>query len=94
MMSPLNFTPKQTAAAASAGMLTILILGSLAAFTLVIGAFWIVVQVATLAMTSIVEALGSIGATYQAADPMIRFLILISIGYVLYRVGQRFLARR
>lgn len=76
------------------GVLTIMFLGMAAAAALVIGAIWLLAQVALLALQSLTECISTIGSTYQGADAFTRFLILVSIGYVVYRVLRRVFTRR
>lgn len=84
-----RLTLKQESHAFAAGMLTILALGTLASFAVVLTALWLLVQFVALLFQSMIEVLSSLGATYQAADPLIRFLMLVAIGYTLYRLVRR-----
>ncbi len=89
----LPLSPERQAHLYATGMLTILTLGTLASIAAVVAALWLLVQVVILCLESTIEALTTVGATYQAADPLVRFLILLTIGAVLYRAG-RFMLRR
>lgn len=89
-----KFTPRQQAAAMTGGLALIIWLGVAAAIALALAALWLVAQLALLTLQTIVECMNAIGTTYQAADPLIKFCLLVVIGYVVYRAGKRFLARR
>lgn len=89
----IRLNAKREAAVLTAGFMFIITLGIFTAIGLVIAALWLLVQIATLALQSAIEALASVGQTYQAADSLIRFLILVALGYIIYRVVQRVLRR-
>ena len=86
----LPISPQRQASLFAAGMLTILTLGTLASFAVVLTALWLLVQFVALLFQSMIEVLSSVGTTYQAADPLIRFLILVATGYSLYRLVRRY----
>jgi glycopeptide antibiotics resistance protein len=72
------------------GMAVLLTLGTFALVALCIAAFWLLLQFVLLAFQSMVECGNAIESTFQSADPMIRFLMLLAIGFVLYRIVRRF----
>lgn len=84
---------RQEALIITVGLFTVLSLGVIAAIALVIGAFWCLFQLTFLALQSIIEVSRSIGATFNAADPLVRFLILVAIGCVVFRASKRVFAR-
>lgn len=90
ILQDLHITPRQEAAVLTTGLLTVLFLGILACIAVIFAALWATVQIATLLLTSVIEALTSVGTTYQSADPMIRFLLLVTIGYIVWRAMRRF----
>lgn len=86
-------TPRQQAHLYASGALTIIILGTLALFALCLVALWAVVELAALLLQSALECLTTVGATYASADPLVKFLILVGIGAVLFYLARRFLRR-
>lgn len=90
MFQDLHITPKQQANIFATGFLVIITLGTLASIGLCIAALWLLVELGQLLLTAIIECCQSIGATYQAADPLVRFLILVSIGFVVYCIVRHF----
>jgi len=89
----LPLTPQRQAHIYATGFLTIITLGTFAVVAACLAALWAVVELATLLLTSIVECCSTIGATYTAADPLVKLLILASLAYVTYRVGRHMLRR-
>ena len=71
----------------------ILTLGTFAAIGACLVALWGLVELATLLLTATVEACNTIGQTYTVADPLVKFLILVAIGFVMYHAGRRVLRR-
>jgi hypothetical protein len=88
-----QLSPQRQAHIYASGFLAIITLGTLALIALCIAALWALVELASLLLTATVEACSSIGATYAAADPLVKFLILASLAYLGYRVGRRLLRR-
>ena len=86
----LPISPQRQAHLYATGMLTILALGTLASFAVVLTALWLLVQLVTLMIQSSIEALTTLGATYQVADPLVRFLMLVALAYGLYHLVRRF----
>ena len=86
----LPFSPQRQASFFAAGMLTILALGTLASFAVVLTVLWLLVQFVALLFQSMIEALASIGQLYATSDSLIKFLILVAIGYSLYRLVRRY----
>jgi hypothetical protein len=93
ILQDVHLTPQRQASIYAQGLLILLALGTLTAIGLCIAALWLLVEVIQLLLTAIVEACTTIGATFQAADPLVKFLLLVAIGFVLYRAGQHFLRR-
>lgn len=91
ILQDLHITPRQEAAVLTTGLLVVLFLGILASIGVVVAALWLLVQVVTLLLTSVIEALDSLGALYQAADPMIRFFLLVAIGFLAWRIIRRYI---
>jgi hypothetical protein len=56
---------------------------------LLVGVVWSLFKLVELALTAIVEACNTIATTYNGADSLVKFLILLAIGYVIYRVVRR-----
>lgn len=79
------FTPRQHTALAAFGLLTIILAG--VATCLVI--LWGLLQLAFLALQAIVTTLASIGATFNAANPTIRLIVLVIVLYAVYRAYRR-----
>ena len=93
LLSALNSTPQRQAHIYATGFLVILTLGTLAAIAACLIAIWAVVQFATLLLTSIIESCTMVGQMYASADPLVKFLILVAIGFLIYQAGRRFLRR-
>lgn len=89
-----RFSLRQQAAALTTALALIITLGIAAALALVLAALWFLAEFALLTVQTIVECMNALGTTYQAADPLIKFCLLVVIGYVLYRAGKYILARR
>lgn len=88
-----HLTPQRQAHIYATGLLTILTLGTLAAIAACLAAIWLVVELATLLLTATVECCATIGATYAGADPLVKFLILVALGFVACHTGRRLLRR-
>lgn len=86
-------TPQREASLWATTLLVTISLGTLALIALVFVALWLLVELAQLLLTATVEACNTIGATYASADPLIKFLLLVALGFVVYRAGQRLLRR-
>lgn len=86
-------TPQRQAHIYASGLLTIITLGTLGAIAACIAAIWAVVELAALLLTVTVETCSTIGSTFAAADPLVKFLILAGLAYITYRAGRR-IARR
>lgn len=82
-------TPQKQASIYATGLLTILTLGTLATILLCIAALWLVAQVVTLLLASAIECLSTVAQLYTASDPRIKFVLLVAIGYAVYRVARR-----
>lgn len=89
MLQNLRFQPKAEANIFAMGLTTIFILGTLALIAVCLICAWLVFQLAVLILSSIVESASLIATTYMAADPLVKFLILLAIGYVLYRLTRK-----
>ncbi len=72
----------------TAGYMAIVVMGILSCIALLFAALWLLVQFCFLVLASMIEVLQTIGALYAASDPLIRFFVLVSIGYALYRLCQ------
>lgn len=83
------WSPQRQAHVFAVGALVIITLGTLATIALCIAALWLLVELATLLLTVTVEACATIGQTFTAADPLVKFLILASIAYIVYRGFKR-----
>lgn len=94
MLQDSLLSPTRQAHIYAAGFLTILTLGTLATIALCLASIWFLVELAQLLLAAIVESCSTIAATYTAADPLVRFLMLVAIGYLIYSVGRRAIARR
>lgn len=90
MFQDLHLTPQRQASIYATAVLVLLFLGTLASILLVIAAAWFVLELFALILFSAIECCELIGQTFQMADPMIRFLILVVIGLVLYRTFKHF----
>lgn len=93
MLDDLHLTSQKRASLFATGFLVVLTLGTFAVIGLCIAAFWLLVEVCSLLLQVTIETLSTIGQTYGEADPMIRFLLLVAIGYVLYRLGRHIFRR-
>ena len=83
-----NISPQRQALAITSGISLIFFFGIAAALALAIGVVWALAQLLLLALESIVECMNAIGATYAGADPLVKFLLLVSIAYVAYRAAR------
>lgn len=79
-----NISPKTQAHIYATGLVSLITLGTFALIALCFVALWMVVQFATLLLTSMIEALSTVGQLYATSDPMIKFLILVSLGSMVY----------
>lgn len=93
-MISMNAPKGQQAAAITAGYMLVIFLGIAAIVAIVLGCLWAIAQLFLLVLQCVIECLSTIGTTYQAADPLVKFLILVAIGFLVYRAGKWFLARR
>lgn len=75
---------KQQTMVVTTGLATVILTGLAACIAVVCMAFWLLVQVVSLCLQATLETLSSVGATYQAADPLVRFLLLVAIGSSVY----------
>lgn len=82
-------TPQKQASVYATGLMTILALGTLSLIALILAALWLFVQLAALILQCVVECLTTIGYLYASADPLIKFLILVSVGFVVYRLVRK-----
>lgn len=85
-----HINPQRQAHIYASGLLALLSLGTFALIAVCIAAFWLLIQFALLALQSIVECSHAIGTTFQSADPLVKFLMLLACGFVVYRVARRF----
>lgn len=72
------------------GLVALLTFGTFGLLATCIAALWLLFQFVLLAFQSMVECGNAIAATFQAADPLIRFLMILAVGFVLYRIVRRF----
>lgn len=93
ILQDLHLTPQRQAHIYATGLLTIITLGTFAVIAACLAALWLLVELATLLLTAMVEACNTIGQTYASADPLVKFLILVALGFVVYRAGRRLLRR-
>lgn len=85
-----GFTPRQQASIAAIGLVTVVSMGVAACIVIVLALLWLVVHLALITLQAFIETLSTIGATYAAAaDPLVKFLLLVAIGYVMYRVYRK-----
>ncbi|MGH2506953.1 MAG: hypothetical protein ACRDHZ_06005 [Ktedonobacteraceae bacterium] len=83
-----HLTPQRQAHIYSTGLLTIITLGTLALIATCFVAMWALVELATLVFIAIFEACTLIGQLYSAADPLVKVLIWVILGTVLYRLAR------
>lgn len=86
MLQYLRLTPKIEANIFALGLTTIFVLGSLTLIVAMVAALWLAFQAVVLLLTSVVECCSTIGTLYSGADPLVRLLILVILGYVIYRI--------
>jgi hypothetical protein len=86
-------TPERQAHIYATGLLWLISIGTLATIALSVAAIWLLVELAQLLLAGIVEGSRAIDATFAAADPFVRLLILASLGYLAYRVARKLLRR-
>lgn len=72
------------------GLVALLTFGTIGLVATCIAVFWLLFQFALLAFQSIAECSQAIDSTFQAADPTVKFLMLLVAGIVLYRIVRRF----
>lgn len=89
MIQDLHLSPRAQAHCYALGLLVALTLGTLAMIGLVVAAFWLLIQFCALLLSSTLEACSAIGGTFASADPLVKFLILASVAYIVYRVVRR-----
>lgn len=82
-------TPQRQAHIYATGLMTIVALGTISLIALCLAALWLLIELATLIVQSVVECLTTIGTTYASADPLVKFLILVGIGFVVYRLVRK-----
>ena len=70
------------------GLLTFVCVGAAACFALVAAVFYFVVQLFLIILQAIVETCSMFGATWVNADPFVKLLILVALGYGVYRFYQ------
>ena len=70
------------------GLLTFVSVGAAACFALVAAAFFLVVQFFLIVLQSTLEAFSCIGALWAGADPFVKLVILVALGYGVYRFYQ------
>lgn len=61
-------------------------MGVVSCVVLVLALLWFLVHFVLLTLQAFIETLSIIGATYTAADPLVKFLFLAAIAYGFYRV--------
>lgn len=85
----LGLTPQRSAHVAATGALAVIAIGTIGTVVLVLAAIWLAVQFIALILTATVEVCTTIATTYNGADSLVKFLILLACGYVVYRVVRR-----
>lgn len=70
------------------GLMTFVCVGVAACLALVVGVFYLVVQLILLLLQLSVETFSSIGAIWVSADPFMKVVILAALIYGGYRVYQ------
>jgi hypothetical protein len=84
-----GLTPRQQASIAAIGLITVVSVGVTTCIMLVLALLWLVVHLALLTLQAFVETLSAIGTTYAAADPLVKFLLFVALGVVMYRVYRK-----
>lgn len=79
-------TSRQEVAVSTIGLLVVMVIGVCASIALVLFLLWGTCQLLLLAVQSSIEALSVIGTLYATSDPFIKFCLLVSIGYIIYRL--------
>ncbi|HEU5376454.1 MAG TPA: hypothetical protein VFV38_13505 [Ktedonobacteraceae bacterium] len=88
-MKPFLLSPQHQAHIYASGLATIFVLGTLSLVVVCLAALWCVFQLAVLILASIVECSLLISALYQDSPPVLKLLILASIGFMLYKTVQK-----
>lgn len=81
---------RQQAYVYRSGLVALLSLGTLSLLALCLAACWLLFRFVLLAFQSMLECGQAIDNTFQAADPLVRFLMILAVGFVLYRIVRRF----
>lgn len=92
-MKNIHLTASSQAHVFASGLLILLTLGTLAAIALCLAALWFLAELAALLLTTTIECCSTIAATYTAADPLVKFLILASLAIIAWRAGRQVLRR-
>jgi hypothetical protein len=82
-------SPRQYASLALIGLFTVLFTGIAACVCIVFGLLWLLIQFALIVIQASIETMQSIGLLYLSSDPLIKFCLLVAIGYVVYRLLTR-----
>jgi hypothetical protein len=88
------FTSRQTTVFTIVGFSLAAVLGIGASVILVLTLAWLVVRLALTLLQATIEGLSSIGATYTAASPDAKLLVLLFVAIALYSFFQKVAARR
>lgn len=76
------------------GFVTVAIVGIAGCLALALGALWLVAELCLLVLQVVIECFTTMSTLYSQSDPLIKFVLLVTIGYVIYRAGRRLLARK
>lgn len=88
-MLNIRLTAKSQAHCYAMGFITLFTLGTLALIALLFAAFWLLVQLVAIFLAGIIEACNAIGSTFQAADPLVKTILLIAIGALIYQIVRK-----
>lgn len=81
--------PRYSALAMTASLLFVFMVGLGAILLAILAALWVVAQIALLIIQAVIETCSSIATTFQAADPLVKFCLLVCVGFVVYLAVQR-----
>lgn len=70
------------------GLVTILLMGVIACFALIVASLWALAQFALIATSAIIECSQTINATFVAGDALTKLLLLCIVGWLVILVGK------
>lgn len=89
MLQDFRVSPQHQAHIYATGFTALIALGTLSLVAMCLAALWLVFQLAVLILASVVECSSLISALYQDSPPVLKVLILASIGFALYKTVWR-----